>query len=111
MAARAVTSIDDDDLVRVTTWTFDAGDSTGLHVHDREYLMAPVTGGTFLVTGPDGATGHQTQQAGTPYRGSAGTMHDVRSTGAAPAVFIEIELKSGDELNGERDLRTAPDTP
>jgi hypothetical protein len=42
------TVIVDDDRVRITTWTFGtAGDTTGPHVHERGYIVVPVTGGTF----------------------------------------------------------------
>jgi hypothetical protein len=44
--ARAMTVIDDQQ-VRVTTWTFDgAGDATGPHVHEYDYIVVPVTGGS-----------------------------------------------------------------
>lgn len=82
----------DDHEVRVTTWTFDeAGDATSPHVHEFDYIVVPVTGGTFTVTDSDGATREMTQHAGTPYRGSAGTAHNVVAD--VPAVFVEIELK------------------
>jgi hypothetical protein len=53
----------------------------------------PVTGGTFIVTDPDGATHELTQRAGEPYLGTAGTEHDVASDAGTRAVFVEIELK------------------
>ena len=57
----------DDHQVRVTTWTFDeAGDATGPHVHEFDYIVVPVTGGTFTVTDSDGARREMTQQAGAP---------------------------------------------
>jgi hypothetical protein len=84
----------DDDRVRVTTWTFPAnGDSTGRHVHEYDYVVVPVTGGTFSVVAPDGATREMTQHAGQPYTGTAGTEHDVVSTSASAVTFVEIELK------------------
>ena len=84
----------DDERVRVTTWTFQAdGDATGWHVHDHDYVVVPVTGGAFAVTGPDGEPHELSQQAGAPYLGSAGTEHDVVYVGDGPATFVEIELK------------------
>ena len=60
----------DNDLVRVTTWTFGAaGAATGQHRHEFD------------------------QVAGSPYLGTAGTAHDVISAAAQEAVFVEIELK------------------
>lgn len=91
--ARALVTIDDD-RIRVTTWTFDeTGADTGDHVHEYDYVVVPVSGGTFAVTGPDGASRELGQQAGTPYRGSAGTAHNVANAGPAGATFVEIELK------------------
>ena len=91
--AQATSDIDDQQ-VRVTTWTFGAaGDTTGQHVHEYDYLVVPVTGGTFTVTSPDGATQVMTQHAGSPYRGSAGTAHSVANVVGTPAVFVEIEFK------------------
>jgi quercetin dioxygenase-like cupin family protein len=87
-------SIDlDDARVRVTTWSFArAGDATGPHVHEYDYVVIPVTGGTFTVTNADGTTREMIQRAGSPYRGAAGTDHDVVSSAAA--VFVEVELKA-----------------
>ena len=91
--AQARTDVDDE-RIRITTWTFgEDGDNTGWHVHEYDYIVVPVTGGTFVVTDPDGATHELTQHAGSPYLGSTGTEHDVVNATGAPAVFVEIELK------------------
>jgi hypothetical protein len=87
------TIVIDDGRIRVTTWTFrEGGASTGPHVHGHDYVVVPVTGGTFIVTGADGAVREMTQHAGVPYRGTAGTAHDVANGGEQPAVFVEVEL-------------------
>jgi beta-alanine degradation protein BauB len=94
MSAARATRVIDDERVRVTTLTFDAiGDATGWHVHEYDYVIVPVTGGTFQVTGPDGGRHELTQEAGSPYLGQAGTEHDVANGGAPSAIFVEIELK------------------
>jgi beta-alanine degradation protein BauB len=91
--AQSTTDIDDD-RVRITTWTFGPdGENTGPHVHEYDYIVVPVTGGTFVVTNPDGTTRELTQHAGCPYAGKAGTDHDVANVPGAIAVFVEIELK------------------
>jgi len=91
--AQATTAVDDE-RVRVTTWTFrEDGEATGWHVHEYDYLVVPVTGGSFAVTAPDGGTRELIQEAGSPYLGRAGTEHDVVNAGGAAAVFVEIELK------------------
>jgi hypothetical protein len=91
--ASGVTDIDDDQ-VRVTTWTFDeAGDATGPHVHEYDYVVVPVTGGCFTVVDSEGTTREMTQKLATPYRGVAGTAHNVISSAGSRVIFVEVELK------------------
>jgi beta-alanine degradation protein BauB len=94
MSTGQATTAVDDERVRVTTWTFrEDGEATGWRVHEYDYLVVPVTGGTFAVTAPDGGTREMIQEAGSPYLGTAGTEHDVVNVSGAAAVFVEIELK------------------
>ena len=51
MSTARSTRTADDDRVRVTTLAFEDGDETGKHRHEYDYLVVPVTGGTF--TGPE----------------------------------------------------------
>jgi hypothetical protein len=91
--ASALTHIDDDEL-RVTTWTFGtAGAATGAHVHEYDYVVVPITGGRFTVVDSAGATREMTQEQALPYRGAAGTAHNVVSAMDSVVVFVEIELK------------------
>lgn len=90
--ARSTRTVDDD-RVRVTTLTFDHGDETGDHRHEYDYLVVPVTGGTFTVIERDGSTRELAQEAGMPYLGRAGTQHNVVNTSGRVATFVEIELK------------------
>ncbi len=93
MSAAKATTVIDDQQIRVTTWTFDGADATGPHVHEYDYIVVPVTGGRFTVINFHGDTREMTQHAGSPYRGSAGTAHNVANSGDTRAVFVEIELK------------------
>jgi quercetin dioxygenase-like cupin family protein len=99
MSAAQATTDADDDRIRITTWTFADGESTGRHVHEYDYIVVPVTGGTFAVTEPEGGVRELAQQAGSPYLGTAGTEHDVTNVSGGRAVFVEIELK-GDRDGG-----------
>jgi beta-alanine degradation protein BauB len=90
--ARSTTGADTD-RVRITTWTFEEGEETGHHRHDYDYIVVPVTGGTFAVTEPDGTTRQMTQEAAVTYLGRAGTEHNVISRSHRTAAFVEIELK------------------
>jgi len=83
----------EDDRVRVTTLTFADGAETGHHRHTYDYVVVPITGGTFRVEEADGSTRDLTQVAGVPYQGPAGTEHNVVNTTGATASFVEIELK------------------
>jgi D-alanine-D-alanine ligase-like ATP-grasp enzyme len=93
--ARPETTIDDG-RVRVTTWTFPrAGDSTGFHVHEFDYVLVPVTGGNLTAVGEDGTSRVLAQTAGVPYTGVAGLAHTVTADDDG-IVFVEVEL-TGDE--------------
>ena len=87
------TSVDDDRL-RITRWTFEDGQDTGHHRHEYDYIVVPISGGTFEVTEVDGTTRHMTQEAGVAYLGRVGTEHNVINRTGRRAVFVEIELKS-----------------
>jgi quercetin dioxygenase-like cupin family protein len=93
MAIARSTRTADDDRVRVTTLAFDDGDETGDHRHEYDYLVVPVTGGTFTVVERDGSIRDLVQEAGAPYLGRAGTEHNVINASGRAATFVEIELK------------------
>jgi quercetin dioxygenase-like cupin family protein len=94
MAVAVSVTVMDDEQVRVTTWTFAAdGDETGHHVHEYDYLVVPVTGGSFTIIHDDRTSREFIQRAGEPYRGVAGTSHNVVNSSGSPAVFVEVELK------------------
>ncbi|AZI57225.1 cupin [Nakamurella antarctica] len=94
-AATPTTTIDDDDI-RVTSWNFaEQGAATGIHRHEYDYVVVPITGGQFHVTSADGTIVEMTQVAGSVYRGTAGTEHNVEA--ASSAVFVELEIKSRKE--------------
>ena len=83
----------DDDRVRITTWTFQDGEDTGHHTHEYDYIVVPISGGTFVVTEVDGSTREMTQEAAAAYLGRAGTEHNVTNRSGRTAVFVEVELK------------------
>jgi beta-alanine degradation protein BauB len=85
--------IADDEHVRVTRWEFGPGTATGPHVHELDYVVVPVTGGTFTVVAPDGSTTEMVQEPGCAYVRGAGAEHDVVNVGDEPASFVEVEIK------------------
>jgi quercetin dioxygenase-like cupin family protein len=82
----------DDGRVRVTKWHFEPGASTGMHTHEFDYLVVPVTGGDFSVVQPDGTVTPMAQSPGAAYARNAGVTHDVVNAGAKAASFVEIEF-------------------
>ncbi|WP_298208490.1 hypothetical protein [Ferrimicrobium sp.] len=92
-SAKATQHIDDAHS-RTTTWSFADGAETGDHVHAFDYVVIPVTGGTFRVVERAGTTHDMDQEAGTPYVGTKGTAHNVINISGSPAVFVEVELKA-----------------
>lgn len=95
MAQRESLIQHDDDRIRVNRLTFAAaGDETGIHVHDFDYIVVPVTAGELTVVAEDGGSRDLHQEPGVSYRGTAGTHHNVISASSGPIVFVEIELKT-----------------
>jgi quercetin dioxygenase-like cupin family protein len=90
--AHATVSVDDDRL-RITRWTLAPGTSIGQHRHEHDYIVVPISGGTFTVTGADGSVRTMTQTTGEAYLGTAGTEHDVANETSQEANFVEVELK------------------
>ncbi|HVB54186.1 MAG TPA: cupin domain-containing protein [Candidatus Acidoferrales bacterium] len=82
------------DSVRITIWTFEPGSATDYHRHEFDYVVVPVSGGTFTITAADGVNSEMTQMPGAAYTRPAGTEHDVANAGSVPAVFVEVEMKS-----------------
>lgn len=84
----------DSERIRVTSWTFAPGQATGMHRHEFDYVVVPVSGGSFTVTAPDGAASEMRQEAGQAYARQAGVEHNVANAGPQTAVFVEVELKA-----------------
>jgi beta-alanine degradation protein BauB len=83
----------DTERVRVTVWKFAPGQATGVHRHEFDYVVVPVSGGTFTITAAAGTT-ELNQEAGQAYARHAGVEHNVANAGPQRAVFVEVELKA-----------------
>lgn len=92
MSAAAPLVMVDDGRIRVTKWHFEPGASTGMHTHEFDYVVVPVTGGNFTITQADDSTVSMVQVPGESYSRSVGVTHDVTNAGYQVAVFVEIEL-------------------
>ena len=94
MSSARPTTIADNERVRVNVWTFQDQEDTGHHRHEFDYVVVPVTGGSFVVVETDGSRRKLLQEAATPYLGPAGTEHNVINRSGRSATFVEIELKT-----------------
>lgn len=83
----------DDDRVRVTEWHFPPGAETGLHVHELDYVVVPMTTGTLTIEQPDGSTVLSELTAGASYARKAGVDHNVVNASDTPFTFVEIEIR------------------
>ena len=91
---RAVSTVKIDNVrLRVTEWRFAPGAATGVHRHEYDYTVVPLTTGALAISGPAGDTVAQLV-TGEPYFRPAGVEHDVRNANAFEFVFLEIELKT-----------------
>lgn len=88
----------DNDQVRVTEWRFAPAASTGHHRHDYPYVVVPMTTGRLAMTGPAGSATADLIM-GRPYFRPAGVEHDVRNPNPFEFVFVEIEIKPGDQAS------------
>jgi quercetin dioxygenase-like cupin family protein len=89
----AVPRVDvDDEIVRVTEWSFEPGARTGHHRHEYDYVVVPMCDGLLRIESAAGTT-HFELKKGVSYARRAGVEHDVINAGPAPLSFVEIESK------------------
>ena len=84
----------DDEKLRVTLFGFDAGQETGWHVHEYDYVITAVTDCFMMLQHPDGRQTISEVPAGNAYSRDAGVSHNVINTSDQQMSFIEIELKN-----------------
>lgn len=82
----------DDDRVRVTRWEFPTGTETGKHIHEYDYVVVPIEGGTLTVHTQEGTIERQISR-GVSYEGSARTQHNVQNRTEKSISFVEVERK------------------
>jgi len=81
------------DRVRVTRYRFSPGSETGHHVHEYDYVIVPVVGGTLTMTADDGTSAQADLVAGRCYNRAAGVSHNVINDTDSEIAFVEVELK------------------
>ncbi len=84
----------EDDAVRVTLWRFAPFTETGWHVHEYDYVVVPVQGGTLTVETHDGGRAEYPIQTAVSYARPRCTEHNIINDTDAEIAFVEIELKA-----------------
>ena len=91
MTSAKATQHANDSRSRTTTWAFADGAETGQHVHEFDYVVIPVTGGSFHVVDATGETHDMHQEAGLPYVGTKGTAHNVIHQRGSAATIVAAQ--------------------
>jgi mannose-6-phosphate isomerase-like protein (cupin superfamily) len=81
----------DNARTRVTRHQLAPGAHTGLHRHEYDYVVVPVTSGRMRVVA-DGQENFADISSGVAYFRSAGVEHDVFNGGREEIVFVEVEF-------------------
>jgi beta-alanine degradation protein BauB len=76
---------------RVTEWRFAAGDETGWHRHEYDYVVVPLTDGSLRIVDALGESPAELK-TGAAYFRKAGVEHNVINAGDTFLAFVEIEL-------------------
>ena len=92
---RAVANIQiNNNLVKVTKYSFMPGQETGMHKHLYDYIVTPITNGELLLIDKNGNESNYNLIASQSYFRKAGVEHNVINCGKQDLIFIETELKS-----------------
>lgn len=83
----------DNERVLVTLWRLPAGGDTGHHVHERDYVVVPLTDGVMRLEEPGGVVREVPMEAGASYARQAGVSHNTFNGGDQEFRFVEVELK------------------
>ena len=94
MKNKAVSNIQiDNNLVRVTKYSFMPGQETGMHKHLYDYIVTPITDGKLLLIDKCGNESNYNLISCQSYFRKAGIEHNVINSGKQQLIFIETELK------------------
>lgn len=94
MTAKASGEIQEDNArTRVTLWRFPPHGETGLHRHELDYVIVPLTTGPLTIVDKDGRETTAALTAGVSYFREAGVEHNVINASAGEFAFVEVEFK------------------
>ena len=83
----------DNKKTKVTEWFFEVGDSTGIHVHEYDYVVVPMEDGQLKIVDQDGTVLISDLIKGKSYYRNKGVNHNVINHNDFPFSFVEIEFK------------------
>ena len=78
--------------VKVTEWYFEVGDSTGTHIHEYDYVVAPMMYGELKFVDKDNQETISKLTKNESYFKEKGVNHNVFNNNDYPYSFIEIEM-------------------
>ena len=84
----------DNKYVRITRYSFQPGEETGIHKHLYDYIVTPINNGKLLLEDKNKDKSNYNLVASESYFRKAGIEHNVINNGKEKLVFIEIELKN-----------------
>ena len=91
---KAISNIQiDNELVKVTKYSFMPRQETGMHKHLYDYVVTPLTNGQLLLIDKRGNESEYSLVASKSYFRKAGIEHNVINIGKKKLIFIETELK------------------
>ena len=83
----------DNKRTRVTRWSFEPGDETGIHKHEYDYVVVPMEDGELKIVDNDGNVSISVLKKGISYFREKGVHHNVINHNDFLYSFVEIEFK------------------
>lgn len=83
----------DNNVTRVTKWSFLPGEDTGQHIHHYDYVVVPIVDGKLKIIDKKGTETITELKKGVSYFREKGVNHNVINFNDFPFSFVEIEFK------------------
>ena len=83
----------DNNVTRVTKWSFLPGEDTGQHIHHYDYVVVPIIDGKLKIIDKNGTETISELKKGISYFREKGVNHNVINFNDFPFSFVEIEFK------------------
>ena len=83
----------DNKRTRVTRWSFEPEDGTGIHIHEYDYVVVPMEDGELKIVDNNGNVSISDLKKGVSYFREKGVHHNVINHNDFLYSFVEIEFK------------------